>query len=574
MMHNKHSCFRYNNVMSDSKPSPKSILETTGVYLVAVLTWLMGLVNLLSAIHPTSSERLHLIENIIPFEVRVGSRLTIALVGFALFLLANSLWRRKRVAWVLTVSLLVVTMLAHIVKGLNYEEAGISLAMILILVVQRKSFYRKSDPPSVVQGIVTLITALLFTLVYGTVGFMLVARHARQPISIVTAFRQTLSVMALAYNSSFEIGTGFEHFFIESVYFVGIATLAFAIFMLIRPVLIRQPATAEERLRAAKIVREFGRATSSFLALFDDKHLFFSSGGSVIAFAVRGRGALVLGDPIGPRDDVAGAVAEFKEFCSKNDWQPSFLYALPDDLATYRKNGLASLCVAYEAIIPLKEFTLEGPENKPLRNPCSKLERMGFQARVYDPPLSHELIEQLRQVSDAWLSTQAGGEKYFIVGSFSDEYVGSNPVIAIHAPTGEITAFANIIAIPAIGEITIDLMRHQHHLENGTMEFLFASLSQWGREHGYETFSLGATTIFGMQQAEPDSAVTRALFFIASLVNRFYRFQGLYAFKNKFHPRWEPRYAAYPGALSLPLTVATLVQVHSGRNFLWWFLRK
>jgi len=560
--------------MTSSKSSIKPILESIGVYLVAVLTWLMGLVNLFSAIHPSTGERMRLIENFIPLEVRVGSRLTIALAGFALFLLAGSLWHRKRVGWVLTVSLLAVTMLAHLTKGLNYEEAGISLAMILILVVQQKSFYRKSDAPSMLQGIIAIIASLLFTLLYGTVGFTLVARHAHQPVSFITSLKQTLSVIVLAYDSSFEIGTGFEHFFVESVYIVGVATLAFALYMLIRPVLIRHPSTEEERKRAAAIVHEFGRATSSFLALFDDKHLFFSSGGSLIAFAVRGRGALVLGDPIGPRSDIALAVVEFMEYCSKNDWQPSFLYALPDDLDTYRKNGFTPLCIAYEAIIPLREFTLEGPENKPLRNPVNKLERMGFQSKVYEPPLSPELLERLRQVSDAWLTTQAGGEKFFIVGSFSDEYVGANPVIAIHAPTGEITAFANIIAIPAIEEITIDLMRHQHRLENGTMEYLFASLSQWGRDKGYKSFSLGATTIFGMQKVEDNSAATKALFFIASLVNRFYRFQGLYAFKNKFHPRWEPRYVAYPGALALPLAVATLVQVHSGRNFLWWFLRK
>jgi phosphatidylglycerol lysyltransferase len=557
-----------------SAPGLRTKFEKSGVYLVAALTWLMGALNLFTAIHPGISDRIRLIESMVPFEVQVGSRLTIAFIGFALFLLAISLWRQKRVGRILTIALLLISAIAHLVKGLNYEEAGISLLLVFILVLLRRSYYRDSDHPSVVQGLIVLLAAVIFTILYGTIGFALAGRHINNPIGFMAALKKTLSLLVLVYDMSAESGTGFEHYFIESVYLVGFATIGFALYMLIRPVLIRQPSTEAERLKAAGIVKEFGKSTSSFLALFDDKHLFFSEGGSVIAYAVLGRGALVLGDPIGPKKDTAAAVEAFKAFCSKNDWQPSFLYVLPENLEIYKKNDFKCLCVAYEAIIPLANFTLEGSENKSLRNPVSKLERMGYQARVYNPPLDKELIDQLRVVSDAWLSSQAGGEKHFIVGYFSDEYVSTTPIIAIHAPTGEITAFANIISIPKVNEITIDLMRHQHRLENGTMEFLFTSLSQWGKENGFDSFSLGATTIFGMQNVEDNSAATRMLFFIASLVNRFYRFQGLYQFKNKFHPDWVPRYVAYPGALALPLAVTTLVRVHSGKNFLWWYLRK
>ena len=45
---------------------------------------------------------------------------------------------------------------------------------------------------------------------------------------------------------------------------------------------------------------------------------------------------------------------------------------------------------------------------------------------------------------------------------------------------------------------------------------------------------------------------------------RFYNFQGLRAFKEKFHPVWEARYLAYPGGLSLPRILADVSALIAG----------
>jgi phosphatidylglycerol lysyltransferase len=106
------------------------------------------------------------------------------------------------------------------------------------------------------------------------------------------------------------------------------------------------------------------------------------------------------------------------------------------------------------------------------------------------------------------------------------------------------------------------------------MEFLFTKMLQWAKEKGYATFSLGLSAIVGVGEKTDDLRVEQALHTIAEYVSRFYNFKGLHNFKEKFHPRWEPRYLIYPGAASLPPVLATLLQVHSGKNFLWKYLGK
>ena len=44
----------------------------------------------------------------------------------------------------------------------------------------------------------------------------------------------------------------------------------------------------------------------------------------------------------------------------------------------------------------------------------------------------------------------------------------------------------------------------------------------------------------------------------------FYNFQGLRAYKEKFHPVWEPRYLASPGGLALPRILANVASLISG----------
>jgi phosphatidylglycerol lysyltransferase len=547
--------------------------EAWGVRLSALLTLLMGMINLISAVQPALHDRLALIRAIFPLEVAHGSRLTSALAGFALILLASSLWRRKRTAWLLTVILLTVSIVVHLLKGLDFEEASLGLGLLLLLIFLRRNFHAASDRPSLRQGLTVLAAALAFTLVYGAAGFYLLDQHFHISYSLSTAIRQTVIMFTSFYNPGPQPLTGFGKYFVDSIYIIGLGTLGFALLMLIRPVLVRLPATAEERERAAEIVQRYGRTALARSALFEDKSYFFFKE-TVIAYAASQRGAMALGDPIGPPEQVAEAIACFLDFCARNDWTPSFLSTLPDTLDAYHAAGLDEVCIGFEAIVRLKDFTLEGSQNKGIRNAVSRMERGGYHAEVHLPPLDDALMNSLKAISDAWLTLHRGGEMHFSDGWFNDGYIRNSSVIAVHAPDGAPTAFANLVPEYARNELSIDLMRHYAGVEHGTMEFLFTRILQWARGKGYDTFSLGLSAIVAVGEKPDDPRVEQALYTIATYASRFFNFKGLHDFKEKFHPGWEPRYLIYPGPASLPLVLSTLLRVHSGKDYLWKFLRK
>ncbi|MEN6642996.1 MAG: flippase-like domain-containing protein [Armatimonadia bacterium] len=542
------------------------------VAIVSLLTALMGIVNLLSGITPSLAARLHLIRADLPLEVRHGGHLAASMAGFALIMLARGLSRHKRIAWLLTLLVLGVSIVSHLVKGLDYEEATLAAALALWLLSLRGSFNAVSDPPSVTQGLIAVAAALVFTLAYGTLGLYLLDRHFSLNFGLAAALKQSLVMFTEFGEPSLQPITGFGRYFARSIYLVAALTFAYALVMLLRPVLMRRPATAAQRRRARDIVEAHGRSSLAHIALLPDKHYHFSTAGSVTPFAVRGATAVALGDPIGPPDDARDAIREFAEHCRRHDWQPAWFQVLPDYLDLYTQAGYQTLRIGHEAIVDVTTFSLAGGEAKGLRHTINRLTKLGYEAQVHSPPLSPRLIAQLREVSDDWLTSVHGTEKRFSLGWFDEEYLRDCPVMAIHDAAGIIMAFANLIPEYQLNEATIDLMRQRRETERGTMDLLFVRLFEYARDQGHATFNLGLSPLAGIGEAPGDPALERVLHYVFESIDRFYDFKGLYEFKSKFNPEWQPRFLIYPNAISLPTVWTALERAQSANGFAWAYL--
>ena len=96
------------------------------------------------------------------------------------------------------------------------------------------------------------------------------------------------------------------------------------------------------------------------------------------------------------------------------------------------------------------------------------------------------------------------------------------------------------------------------------MQYLLLKLMLWGKEQEYRWFNLGMAPLAGMEAFASASVWNR----IATLLYRhgeaFYNFRGLYQFKEKFDPIWEPRYLACPKRVLLPAVLTHIAALVSG----------
>jgi len=549
--------------------------EENLVHLIALLTAAMGVINVLSAVTPSLRSRLQLLEQYSPFSISTGGHLTSALAGFALLLLSVSLWRRKQLGWILTFAILLISIPTHLLKGLDYEEAILAALLAGLLFYLRPYFHARSDPPSIKQGIQILFAAFAFTITYGVLGFYLLDSHFKIKFGLWSAVRQTVVMFTEFYDPGLQSIpiTKFGSYFAYSIYIVGAVTLSYALIMLLRPVLSRRSVSEDERSRAWEIVRAHGRTSLARYALLDDKKFFFSSGGSLISYVVENRVALTLGGPIGPVEDISPSISEFRSLCALNDWLPAF-YLVSPNVDMHKPDDFDMLTLGQEAIVDLSVFTLDGSENKTLRNSYNKMVRFGYHYDVVQPPYSARMLRELNTISDEWLSGRGASEMRFSLGWFSDAYLNTCPILLLRDREGFIEAFANIVTEFQAKEVAVDLMRHRGQVESGLMDFLFVSLFQWAKENGYATFNLGLSALSGVGEHSDDPTIERAMNYIYRNVSGLYNFRGLHSFKEKFHPLWSPRYLVYHNTASLPAISISILNANLGSGLLSNLVRR
>ena len=114
-----------------------------------VLGWAaaaVGATGIVSALTPEFANRSDFVRGVLPPGVPGAARIAALTFGLTLIWLSRSLARRRRRAWQLAVVLVVGLSIAHLVKGLDFEEALLTLLVLAALFRFRTRFDVPGDP--------------------------------------------------------------------------------------------------------------------------------------------------------------------------------------------------------------------------------------------------------------------------------------------------------------------------------------------------------------------------------------------------------------------------------------------
>jgi phosphatidylglycerol lysyltransferase len=515
--------------------------------LLALFTFLAGVTLLFSNATPAAAERLALLERVLPLGIIEASHFLTSVIGTALLLLSQGLARRLDAAYVLTAIVMALGIGASLLKGVDYVEAAILAGVLVILWRARPAFDRRAA---------FFDTRFPF-------GWMLAVAGAVGASIWLGAF----AYKHVDYSSElwwqFELSADASRFLRGSV---GAAVLlllfAFARLMAHAPHEADEP-TGDDLAAAATVIAAQTATHPNLVFLRDKAILFDDDRGAFIMYGVQGRTWVALGDPVGPADRTSTLIRLFLEKCDDFGGIPVFYEVSKDQLHRYADFGLTFVKVGEEALVDLASFTLEGGRASKHRQALRYLDKAGATFRIVEPEQVSGLMPQLREVSDAWLKEKSTAEKGFSLGFFDADYLARFPVAVIERGS-DILAFANVWAGSKPVELSVDLMRYREGAPKEVMESLFVKLMVWGKAQGYQRFSLGMAPLSGFERSPVAPLWSRFGSFLFEHGGAFYNFQGLRAYKEKFHPDWQPRYLVYPGGFRLPQILADVSALVAG----------
>ena len=516
-------------------------------HILSFSVFMGGAVLLLSGATPAVDLRLNWLNKFLSLPFLEISHFTGSLVGMGLLLLARGLQRRLDVAYVLTIVLLCLGILASIFKGLDYEEAIILLIILVAILPSRNHFYRKASLFS--QGFNPgWIAAIIIVLVCSVWLGMFSYRHVEYSDSLWWRF--TFSANA-------------PRFLRATVGAVSIAVL-FAIPRLFRPSPPKPVLPKQEDLVKLSTIVQQSRQTYANLALLGDKMcLFDQKKTSFIMYGIEGRSWVSMGDPVGPEEEWLDLIWRFREISDRYGGRTVFYEVGQESLHFYLDLGLTLIKLGEEALVFLDDFSLEGGTRKDLRYTRRKLEKEGCLFEIIPPVIIPSVLEHLKMISDAWLAQKNTHEKGFSLGFFDPEYLKRFPAGVVRKD-GKIIAFANLWQGAEKDELSVDLMRYLPDAPHDIMEYLFIQSMLWGKAQGFKWFNLGMAPLSGLEDRGLAPLWNRLGSFVFRHGEDFYNFQGLRQYKEKFGPVWRPKYIACPGGMLLPRILANLAALISG----------
>lgn len=535
----------------------------TYVWIVAFATFGSGLLNLFSVMGSPPSERFRVLLKVFPLEFLHASRFLTLLIGFALVVSSVNIYRRKKRAFQIVLGLTFFSAIFHITQSLDYVGAAVSLLLGLLLLSTRASFNVQSSIPDLKSALERIVLALTAALSYGVAGlWVLDTREFGINFTMGDSIRRTLLLLSLVGDPELVPQTRYARWFLESLNLMTVLAIVYAVYVLFRPAIYQYHTLPRERAIAANIAREYGRSPLDYFKLWPDKEYFFSrSQRTFLAYAMAGNLAVVLGDPVGPEEEIEETVSDFVQFCTKNDWRFAFHQTLPDFLPIYKRLRLKKLKIGDDAIVDLNTYSVDGKANRVLRSRNRQLEKDGVTFAVYAPPLPDWILAEAQSVSQEWLQIPGRRERTFTLGRWDIDYVRSTEICCARDANGTMQAFVNLLPATNRGDIAGDLMRRRVHAPNGVMDYLFVKIFQLKKEQGAKRFSLGMAPMAGFQEREEATPDERAIHSFFQQLNFLFSFKGLRFYKAKFATEWEPRYIIYRNAFDLPRAAFALRKV-------------
>jgi phosphatidylglycerol lysyltransferase len=512
----------------------------------AVMTFTLGIINIISVLTPAIQTRINALLEFLPVYAINYSNYFVLTTGLFLLIISAFLLKGLKTTWYIALALTLFSLVGHLTKAIDYEEALLAAFVVLSLVMTRKQYFIKPHPKWGQMGVLTAFSAIIGVWTYGIIGFyFLDKKYFDIDFGLIQSVKYSIQNFFMYQSDDLQPAGNFAHGFLYSINIAGFLSSSFLLYTLVRHYVHKPQVDEEERTKALDLVKKYGNSGLDYFKTYDDKLYFFPEGlDGFISFRIAGNYAAVLENPVCENPETMKAIIrQFDTFCEDNGLK-SFYYRVSEDyLGIYEAVNKKSLLIGQEAIIDLKTFSLEGGAKKSIRNACNKTQESGYFPRLHFPPVKEGVLQKIRTVSTEWLEENEFREMVFSQGIFNAKEMRNHLIITVENHEEKVAAFLNLIPDYAPGEVTFDLVRKAKDAPNGMVDFLMVETIKYAISRGHKYFNMGFAPMSGIEKGRdfPEKSIK----FAYEKIRSFATFKGLRDFKDKYGPEWKNRYIIY-----------------------------
>jgi lysyl-tRNA synthetase class 2 len=526
-------------------------------FWVARIVGFVGVVTFVSAVLPALRQRTHLVTEVLPPVFPAAATTGAAALGLILVALSRALRRGKHRAWLLATVLAAVTVVLHLLKGLDVEEAVLSLALFVLMLGARKGFTAKPDPRSARRLAQVLVVG---TVVATALGWLWLAVDADGEAPGTTwtdrVAQSFLGLVGIPGPLRF-VDPGDQTRAAVALVVLGASVLLLAVLVALQPAGGPQPLGEDDRCRLRALLDRWGAIDSlSYFALRDDRSVMFSpSGKAAVTYRVVGTVSLAAGDPIGDPEAWPGAITAWLDEARSFGWVPAVLAASERGAAAFHRTGLDALELGDEAILHTDEFSLEGRSMRVVRQAVSRCNRAGLTVsctRVGD--LDAAALEEVRVRADEWRDGEVERGFSMALGRLGDRQDAGAVLVESRDTDGHLRGLLHFVPWGTDG-LSLELMRRDRDAENGIVEQMVAGLMAQAPALGVSRVSLNFAVfraVFARGERLGAGPVLRVWRSVLLGLSRFWQIESLYRANAKYQPEWVPRFVCFRSSADLP----------------------
>ncbi|MCT2893240.1 bifunctional lysylphosphatidylglycerol flippase/synthetase MprF [Lacticaseibacillus paracasei] len=523
---------------------PVQLIRKAAFGFLVVFLYFSGIMLLLRGVAPDLAFQNTLYQRLYPYTFLFLDRVTNVIVAFLILGFGRGIASRVKRAYWPTVIVLIVAMVASLREDNHLRFIVFLILVVIALILTRRELTRDrlalSWGNKLIDGAVFGLTFIFYAF---AVFYNAPAIHHRH-VPDVFLFPS-------------------ERMFFTTL--IGVMLAALTVYLIFRYLSAPTKSLADpyDEARLKAVVAKFGGNEVSHLGLMRDKSLhFYQVDGEDRVFFLFKKKAdklIVMGEPVGDETQIPAAIADFMKQADDQDMSLVF-YEINESLTMkLHEFGFDFMKFGEEGYVDVTTFTLAGTKRKGERALMHKFEREGYSVELLKPPFDDALLDDLQTVSDSWLDGRS--EKGFSLGFFDRHYLNQAPIAVVRAPDGKIVAFATDMSTGNNEVTSIDLMRSSADAPSGIMDEVFIHLFELAKDRGFKYFNMGMAPLANVGTSSYSFIEEKIAHLVYEYGYRFYGFQGLRSYKNKYVTEWVPKYVAYRKRTSLLFTLLQIMMV-------------